>query len=100
MGLFVESEGDVAIISMAGVYKQVEVFTRDGYLYAKANGGFIRLMADGSTSKSMCRLDHLVTDLPLARDTYGKLCVSTNPGAKPLLDRQRAVLLGGPSEDA
>lgn len=94
MGLFVESEGDVAILSMGGVYKQVEVYTRDGYLYAKANGGFVRLMADGATSKPNCRLDHLVTDLPLARDTYGKLCTSSVTGSRLLPDESRRLLLG------
>lgn len=94
MGLFIESEGDAAVISMGGVYKQVEVYTRDGYVYAKANGGFVRLLADGSTSKSNCRLDHLVTDMPLFRDAFGKLCTSTVTGAKPLPREQATLLLG------
>lgn len=78
MGLFQEVEGEAAILIENGVYKQVPVFKRNGYLYAKLGGGFVRLYADGSTTKAKCRLETLTWDDPLAlgKDTLGKLCVA------------------------
>jgi hypothetical protein len=52
MGLFVQSEGDVAVIVNNGVYKQVPLFVRDGLLYAAYGGGYIRLKEDGSTDRA------------------------------------------------
>lgn len=94
MGLFVEVEGEAAILVERGVYKQVPVFTRNGFLYAKAGGGFVRLYADGSTTKPNCRLDTLTWDGPLCRDGLGKLCSPEAVGSKPLPSPQRQLLLG------
>jgi hypothetical protein len=96
MGLFKQEEGDVAVIVAGGVFKQVDLYSRDGYLFAKFGGGFIRLMQDGSTSKAKCRLDTLLTDLPLYRDALGRLCTDTVTGAKALDDARRATLLALP----
>ena len=52
MSFFKEIEGEAAVIVENGIFKQVALAERDGYLYAKAGGGFIRLHRDGSTSKS------------------------------------------------
>lgn len=97
MGLFKHREGDCAIIVMGGVFQQVDVYERDGYIYAKLGNGFVRLMADGSTSKATCRMDHIMTDATLFRDTYGKLCTDSVPKAKLLGEAQKVLLLG--SED-
>lgn len=99
MGLFQEVEGEAAILSQNGVYKQVPVFKRDGYLYAKASGGFVRLYEDGSTSKSRCRLDTLTwgDPLTLGRDSLGKLClVSEVRGAYSMEQQKQRKLLGAP----
>lgn len=78
MGLFQEIEGEAAVIIEGGVYKQVPIFKRNGYLYAKSGAGFIRLYADGSTTKPKCRLETLTWDNPeqLGRDSLGKLCIT------------------------
>lgn len=92
MGLFKEVEGDAAILIENGVYKQVPVYTRDGYLFAKIGGGYVRLMADGSTTKSRTRLDYLSCDMPLMRDNMGRLCTSGVTGARELDDKSRKTL--------
>lgn len=74
MSGFVQIEGDFCIMVDRGVYKQCDLYQRDGFLYAKVSGGFVRLMSDGSTSKSHMRLDHLVYEGELLRDQLGKLC--------------------------
>lgn len=95
MGLFVQSEGDVAVVVTKGVYKQVPVFIRDGLLYAALGGGFIRLKEDGSTSQPTTRLDHLDFDGELYRDAMGRLCVPTpDRDSKPLDAPKRQLLLG------
>ncbi len=94
MGLFVEVEGEAAILVERGVYKQVPVFKRNGFLYAKASGGFVRLYADGSTTKAHCRLDTLTWDGALFRDSLGKLCSQEVSGATPLPQSQHQLLLG------
>jgi hypothetical protein len=94
MGLFREVEGDTAIIVENGVYKQVPVYNRNGYLYAKVSGGFIRLYVDGSTSKPKCRLSHLDTVIPLYADTMGRLCRGNVYSAKLLDESKKQILLG------
>lgn len=97
MGLFQEVEGEAAILIENGVYKQVPVFKRDGYLYAKAGGGFVRLYADGSTTKAKTRLDMLTWDNPgaLGKDSLGKLCIlSEVEKSQPLPSNHQTKLLG------
>lgn len=95
MGLFTQSEGDVAIISANGVFKQVPIYTRDGLLYAAHAGGFIRLKEDGSTSQPKVRLDHLDFDGELHRDELGRLCCpSTDRKSTPLAEPKRQLLIG------
>lgn len=73
-------EGETAIIAVGGVFKQCDLFTWDGKLFAKTAGGFVRLKADGSTSKDKMRLEHLEYDGPLYRDRFGRLCVDEGDG--------------------
>lgn len=99
MGLFQEVEGEAAVLVENGVYKQVPVYKRDGYLYAKIGGGFVRLFADGSTTKAKCRLDTLTWDNPkaLGKDTLGKLCVLQEvQKSQPLPSNHVNKLLGAP----
>ena len=74
MGLFQQLEGEAAIIVQNGVYKQVDLFTRNGYIYARTSGGFVRLNADASTTKPGVRLDTLDYSGELRRDGMGRLC--------------------------
>lgn len=95
MGTFIQSEGDVAIIANKGVYKQVDVYTRDGMLYAAWGGGYIRLKEDGSTSQATARVDHLDFEGELHRDDLGRLCVpSPNRKSTPLGNERRQLLIG------
>lgn len=81
---------------IGGVYKQVDLFKRDGYLYAKAAGGFVRLYADGATTKAKMRLDALSWEGDLYSDPLGKLCSEKVTGAKLLSSPVRQKLLGAP----
>lgn len=97
MGLFQEIEGEAAVIVEGGVYKQVPVYKRNGYLYAKVGGGFIRLYADGSTTKPKARLETLTWENydTLGKDAIGKLCLIKDvPEAHPLTNDYRTKLLG------
>lgn len=99
MGLFQHVEGETAIIVERGVYRQVDVYIRDGILYAKSGSGFIKLNADGSTTKSHARLETLTWDgSPLAKTLYGALCENSRPGAKQLQAPEQLKLLGAPEE--
>ena len=98
MGLFQCVEGDVAIVSENGVYKQCDLFMRNGYLFAKVSGGFVRLMADGSTSKSRMRLETIVTEKSLGTDGMGRLMDGGADKARLLAPAKAALLLDKPEE--
>jgi hypothetical protein len=95
MSFFQEVEGEAAVLVENGVYKQVGLFTRDGFLYAKIGGGFVRLMADGATTKAKLRLDFMSWTGPLAKDALGRLCSPDVAGAKRLTGDLQQKLLGG-----
>jgi len=95
MSFFKEIEGEAAILVEGGVYRQVALFERDGYIYAKVGSGFIRLMADGATTKAKMRLDFMSFDKPLYRDGLGRLCTAAVAGAKALEPAKAQLLLGG-----
>lgn len=94
MGFFQQIEGEAAVIVERGVYRQVDVYQRDGYLYAKFGSGFVRLYADGSTTKAHCRLDTLSFEGALYKDALGRLCGSPMAGAKKLDAPAHQRLLG------
>ena len=83
MGLFQKLEGASAILSIAGGFKQVDLYTWNDGLFAATSGGFVRLMADGSTSKAKISVRHLSIDHPLNQDALGKLTLKAD-GTKPL----------------
>lgn len=93
MSFFKDIEGDGAVIVVAGVFKQVPLATRDGHLFAKVGGGYVRLMADGSTSKAGMRLDFISMD-GVMRDPLGRLCTMERAGAKALDGPALQKLLG------
>lgn len=96
MGLFQEVEGEVAVIVEKGVYQQVPIYTRDGYLYAKKGSGFVRLYGDGSSTRAACRLDSMTWgDVQLYEDRFGRLCTGSVDGAKPLGNTKNNRLLLG-----
>lgn len=95
MSFFQHVEGEAAILVENGVYRQTELYVRDGFLYAKTAGGFVRLKADGSTSKAKLRLEHMSWNGPLYKDTFGNLCRPEVARAKPLEADRSQLLLGG-----
>lgn len=93
MSFFKQVEGEAAVLVENGVYKQCDVFVRDGYLYAKVSGGFVRLMSDGSTSKAKCALNFMSFGAPLAA-RLGRLCIEGTPGSLVLPQPAAQKLLG------
>ena len=49
-GAFTKIDDAFVVVYSAGVFKQVDAFESNGFLYAKAKGGFVRLMDHGRTS--------------------------------------------------
>ena len=96
MTFFKEVDGEAAVLVENGVYKQVPIYTRNGFLFAKVSGGFVRLMADGSTSKSKMRLDYMSWEGRLMRDGVGRLCTDEATGAKELDPARVQALIGAP----
>lgn len=94
MSFFKDIEGEGAIVVVGGVHKQVTLATRNGYLFAKVAGGYVRLMEDGSTSKAGLRLDYMTFEGDLYRDGLGKLCTSEVSGARALDAPKAQKLLG------
>ncbi len=86
-------EGEYAIVSTGGVFKQVPLAERDGLIYAATGGGFIQLRADGSSSKSSVRLDELSWEGPLHKTKLGKLCRPGVADSKPLPNEAAQLLL-------
>ena len=84
MSLFQEIEGDVAIVMSGGVFKQVPLYTRNGFFFAAVSGGYVRLKTDGSTSKPNMSLVHIETELALHQDRLGRLGTKNMTDAKPL----------------
>lgn len=85
MSFFQQAEGEAAIISSNGVFKQVDVYTWNGFLFAKDGAGFIRLTADRSTSKPKTRLQMLTWQSgELLQNAVGHLCTKGVSGAKPI----------------
>lgn len=97
MSFFQQIEGEAAVLVENGVYRQCDLYTRDGYLYAKVGSGFVRLMADGATTKTKCRLDHLSWTGDLRRDALGRLCTADVAGSKALEPAKAQMLLGAPA---
>ena len=73
-------EGDHAILAEKGVYRQCDLYTHNGQLFAKIGGGFVRLNEDGSSSKPHVRLEELATEAPLYRDRFGRLALAPGEG--------------------
>ncbi len=91
-GLFQELEGETCILVSVGVYTECRVYVRSGdELFAKLGSGFIRLYADGATSRSKYRIDILTVD-KLYRGHFGKLFNQLAIGRVSLSNRQRHFL--------
>ena len=74
MVLFKEIEGETCILIKDGVYTQSTVHTRRGYIYARYGKGYVKLYADGCTSKDKLRAEFLTWEGSLYKDKLGRLC--------------------------
>ena len=86
--------GDTAILCSNGVFQQCDLYEWGGGLFAEVSGGkFVRLRADGSTSKTSVRLEYLDYAGPLFRDRLGRLLITQSDGAVPLTALPNGTLL-------
>ena len=90
---FQRLEGETAILQTKGVYRQVDLYSWEGKLFAQVPGGFIRLKMDGSTSKDGVRLELLQYDGPLFRDSFGRLCTTKTEGREALISTPEGIKL-------
>ena len=84
--------GVFAIVIIRGLGNLVS-FVRDGF--AAHAGGYVRLYANGSTSKDKCGIDTLLFEKPLHVDRLGRLCDASVTGAKALEAPKVALLTNG-----
>jgi hypothetical protein len=94
MSLFQKIAGDQVVLIANGVWKQADIYVRNGVLFAAMGGGFIRLMHDGATSKPKVRIDALVTDEKLYRGPHGQLGLEKLEGWQPLAKDKQQRLIG------
>ncbi len=81
--------GDTCVVVDKGVYRQCDLYERNGYLYAKIGTGFIRLFENASTSKATTRLETLSVEGEFHRDAQGRLLA---PGHGGMLLKPSVVL--------
>ena len=79
--MFEQLTGDSAVLAQGGVYRTCDLYAFQGGLYARYGAGFVRLYANGSTSKDGLMVVHLVTDRQLYADKFGRL---TGTGGNPV----------------
>ena len=87
MAGFEKLEGEFAITVSNGIYKQTDVYERNGYLYVKHGSGFAQINHTGGTSVAKVRLDELNIETPIAMSKLGRLCIDGHagvPNQKPL----------------
>lgn len=80
--MFARLEGDSVLLWNRGVFKVADLWTFEDGLYASAAGGYIRLYANGGTSRAGVVVKKLVTSQKLWVDTYGRLAISYAPDRK------------------
>ena len=100
---FKRREGEACVLVTNGVYRQCEVYERNGMLFGKVGAGFVRLMADGSTTKAKTRIDGLLCDGDLMRMPTGALCLGgleATAKARPLDGPTSKKLLAAPDGSA
>ena len=82
--MFKKLEGDTALLKQGGVFKPCELYTFQGGIYAKLGGGYVRLRADGTTSKDGVNFDYLEYDGPLFADRFSRLTAENGPKFRPI----------------
>lgn len=57
--LFKKIDSFVAVTRSKGVYRQVDVYARGGFMYIAHRGGFLRVFGDGKTTRPDVLVDGL-----------------------------------------
>jgi hypothetical protein len=78
--MFRKLEGDSAVLKSNGVLTVVDLYEWRGELYAAVGKGYIRVNANGTTSKDRTALEHIRTDVPLFADRFGRLALVAREG--------------------
>lgn len=92
MTFFKKAEGECAVLQSKGVFKQVDVYTRDGGLFAAYGGGFIRIMSDGTTSKQGVSVNALLWSFSLFSHLGRLVTARTNENTRSLTEAERQQL--------
>ena len=71
--MFTEIAGAQALLKQGGVFKPAKLYKFNGALFAAAAGGYVRLYADGATSKDKLNFGELHYDGPLTKDRFNRL---------------------------
>ena len=82
--MFKKLEGDQVMLSIKGVYKVCDLYEWDGKLFASVSGGFVRLRANGTTTKLDLDIVHMEHEGDLYGDSFGRLCTVSKEGYKAL----------------
>lgn len=78
--MFKKLDGDTAMIRKGGGYRPCDLYEWLGGLYVKMGSEYIRLRANGTTSKDGVTLEHLEYDGPLYADKFSRLAVVHREG--------------------
>lgn len=92
--MFTEIIGAQVLLKQGGVFKPANLYEFGGALFAAAAGGYVRLYADGSTSKDKLNFGELHYDGPLTKDRFGRLRADKEGTAVEDFSRINANLLG------
>ena len=65
----------VVILCRNGLYRQCDAFERNGELYAKSFGGFVRLLGGNTTTLTNCRSIEVNLPAGYVFNAFGKLTV-------------------------
>lgn len=82
--MFQKLEGDTVLLRQGGVFKPSELYTFQDGIYARLGSGYVRLRADGTTSKDGIYFTHIEYDGPLFQDKFGRLSIKNQPKSKKL----------------
>lgn len=91
MGVFKQVDGDSVILQSRGVFTQAELYERDGELYAKISGGFVRLYKSGGTSKDKVSIVQIISDINFHEDKFGRLCAPGTGKELPAPEHQKLI---------
>ena len=92
--MFKEITGAQALMKQGGVFKPAKLYEFKGALFAAAAGGYVRLYADGATSKDKLNFGELHYDGPLTRDRFNRLRTDSEGTAVADFTRINTKLLG------